>query len=66
MRSYLDGECSDYGGNPCSICDAAREWNIRHIQFIASVKENRRLDLVFPDYQGARANDLEVVTVHDT
>ena len=57
----VDGECNDYDGDPCSKCAALRDASADHIQCIASLKENRQLDLVFPDYQGSRAGDLEVV-----
>jgi hypothetical protein len=62
-QCHEDGSCSDYGREPCSLCNAVRDQSVDHIQFIATVKENQQLDLMFPDYQGPRADDLEVVIV---
>ena len=48
--------------NAAWICDR----DVDHIQCIATLNDTRQLSLVFPDYQGSRANDIEVLPMAPT
>ena len=59
-----DGDCNEYGeGDSCEDCQALRNQSSDAIQCVASFKRDGQLDLVFPDYQGDRAGDIEVVAM---